>query len=124
MNCHINLVCCDLFDRGARKCVLYMKKILSFLPLIMFFSALILYLNPIRKDGIINMIDIRGFIVLIFFCACLMLDIDFVENILETPAAFAAALASLFCFSSLAILTRSEERRVGKECRSRWSPYH
>ena len=25
---------------------------------------------------------------------------------------------SLFCGS------RSEERRVGKECRSRWSPYH
>ena len=24
----------------------------------------------------------------------------------------------------LAALTRSEERRVGKECRSRWSPYH
>ena len=22
------------------------------------------------------------------------------------------------------ILCRSEERRVGKECRSRWSPYH
>ena len=22
------------------------------------------------------------------------------------------------------INTRSEERRVGKECRSRWSPYH
>ena len=22
------------------------------------------------------------------------------------------------------ILKRSEERRVGKECRSRWSPYH
>ena len=35
-----------------------------------------------------------------------------------------------FCFSSsewtpiIAELTRSEERRVGKECRSRWSPYH
>ena len=28
----------------------------------------------------------------------------------------------LFIFA--AILTRSEERRVGKECRSRWSPYH
>ena len=25
---------------------------------------------------------------------------------------------------SLIITTRSEERRVGKECRSRWSPYH
>ena len=24
----------------------------------------------------------------------------------------------------LPILARSEERRVGKECRSRWSPYH
>ena len=26
--------------------------------------------------------------------------------------------------SSMLILDRSEERRVGKECRSRWSPYH
>src|SRR2546430_14503889 len=24
----------------------------------------------------------------------------------------------------LSAITRSEERRVGKECRSRWSPYH
>ena len=24
----------------------------------------------------------------------------------------------------LELLLRSEERRVGKECRSRWSPYH
>jgi len=26
--------------------------------------------------------------------------------------------------SGLGAATRSEERRVGKECRSRWSPYH
>ena len=25
---------------------------------------------------------------------------------------------------SVAVDSRSEERRVGKECRSRWSPYH
>ena len=25
---------------------------------------------------------------------------------------------------SMKLMTRSEERRVGKECRSRWSPYH
>ena len=25
---------------------------------------------------------------------------------------------------ALGMLARSEERRVGKECRSRWSPYH
>ena len=27
-------------------------------------------------------------------------------------------------FSDVANKYRSEERRVGKECRSRWSPYH
>ena len=27
-------------------------------------------------------------------------------------------------FSNEGIRSRSEERRVGKECRSRWSPYH
>ena len=26
--------------------------------------------------------------------------------------------------SLLSTILRSEERRVGKECRSRWSPYH
>src|SRR2546426_11066846 len=27
-------------------------------------------------------------------------------------------------FPDRALVVRSEERRVGKECRSRWSPYH
>ena len=27
-------------------------------------------------------------------------------------------------FESVDEILRSEERRVGKECRSRWSPYH
>ena len=37
----------------------------------------------------------------------------------------AAALALLSaCSTTDNLLTRSEERRVGKECRSRWSPYH
>ena len=34
-----------------------------------------------------------------------------------------AYVAMLLPHSDLG-LTRSEERRVGKECRSRWSPYH
>ena len=33
----------------------------------------------------------------------------------------ASRIASLF---DAKVITRSEERRVGKECRSRWSPYH
>ena len=46
----------------------------------------------------------------------------------ENDNANAAKRNSTF-FDSLTKLTpsftsRSEERRVGKECRSRWSPYH
>ena len=36
----------------------------------------------------------------------------------------ALALASVMAVSLVACGSRSEERRVGKECRSRWSPYH
>ena len=41
------------------------------------------------------------------------------------PSSFAASpLASLPSSFAASPLARSEERRVGKECRSRWSPYH
>ena len=34
-------------------------------------------------------------------------------------------ILGLFVLSiAIPIVYRSEERRVGKECRSRWSPYH
>ena len=33
-------------------------------------------------------------------------------------------IASLSFLLTLVVIIRSEERRVGKECRSRWSPYH
>ena len=35
-----------------------------------------------------------------------------------------AGAAGAFGLPQLAVAARSEERRVGKECRSRWSPYH
>ena len=40
--------------------------------------------------------------------------------------AFSAFLGDLTgqVFAMLVLTVRSEERRVGKECRSRWSPYH
>src|SRR3712207_8022674 len=34
------------------------------------------------------------------------------------------SLRYTFLFAPLRYVFRSEERRVGKECRSRWSPYH
>ena len=39
-------------------------------------------------------------------------------EVLESP------LASEVSYARAVALGRSEERRVGKECRSRWSPYH
>jgi hypothetical protein len=36
----------------------------------------------------------------------------------------AADLAEKYNAKLIALHVRSEERRVGKECRSRWSPYH
>src|SRR6266567_2926087 len=41
-------------------------------------------------------------------------DRDSMEGEVELPVAAAIQ----------AVADRSEERRVGKECRSRWSPYH
>src|SRR5256885_5304557 len=43
---------------------------------------------------------------------------------LESPAAEGRVLAKVDASPAPAGQTRSEERRVGKECRSRWSPYH
>ena len=60
---------------------------------------------------------------------------------IEKPKNFGEALSKLFKslndfkvlliislvlagLSAILALVRSEERRVGKECRSRWSPYH
>ena len=40
----------------------------------------------------------------------------------DRPNYFFTLLLGLFGFVLFAL--RSEERRVGKECRSRWSPYH
>ena len=42
------------------------------------------------------------------------------------PALFSYVLNTNYRSMSgiLGLVLRSEERRVGKECRSRWSPYH
>ena len=38
---------------------------------------------------------------------------------------FSESVLSLYPYFPIIFVTsRSEERRVGKECRSRWSPYH
>ena len=49
------------------------------------------------------------------FGVCILLI--FLGFFTERKQAFAKIIAIL-------VAERSEERRVGKECRSRWSPYH
>ena len=44
------------------------------------------------------------------------------ESIMEFPVT--AGVVGVLLLPTLAAAERSEERRVGKECRSRWSPYH
>ena len=47
------------------------------------------------------------------------------EHVLvEADQEYAHELDKFYNFKEIAALLRSEERRVGKECRSRWSPYH
>ena len=48
--------------------------------------------------------------------------ISFSANV--NPLGISYQLRSTLADNLDAITTRSEERRVGKECRSRWSPYH
>ena len=45
---------------------------------------------------------------------------DFFEDVCTVKEV--QSIAQRFAVAKL--LKRSEERRVGKECRSRWSPYH
>ena len=45
-----------------------------------------------------------------------------IQSIMEDYTSVRQLASSLF--SKQLAESRSEERRVGKECRSRWSPYH
>ena len=50
----------------------------------------------------------------------------FCSLIFDSPRYFHGQFISriYYAYYTLARIMRSEERRVGKECRSRWSPYH
>src|SRR5690242_21732462 len=64
------------------------------------------------------------FLILAFFNAAglfVMLGAEFLAMILVVV--YVGAVAVLFLFVVM-MLDRSEERRVGKECRSRWSTDH
>ena len=49
---------------------------------------------------------------------------DFVDNYAQGLPSEMALLSLFSPQTGMPLAVRSEERRVGKECRSRWSPYH
>src|SRR3712207_3779941 len=65
---------------------------------------------------------------LVFIIAITMaadaLGIRQVSEVLAQLIAYIPSIIAAILILILAALLRSEERRVGKECRSRWSPYH
>ena len=49
---------------------------------------------------------------------------DYVGEVWEDVITDIRSLVRIRSVEDLSHHRRSEERRVGKECRSRWSPYH
>src|SRR5690554_2752103 len=52
------------------------------------------------------------------------LVLSWVFTLFGTHLIFGLIINMLVLFFNIFLISRSEERRVGKECRSRWSPYH
>jgi len=83
-----------------------------------------IFLNSIDRDGAATGYDLdlvarvaSAVEIPVIACGGVGSYEDFAEGITKGGAS-AVAAANIFHFF------RSEERRVGKECRSRWSPYH
>src|SRR5260221_2072887 len=76
--------------------------------------------GPVAEtERIVPMDVLRGFALL----GILVMNIQSFAMVLaayDNPTAYGALNGANF----VVWLLRSEERRVGKECRSRWSPYH
>ena len=68
-------------------------------------------------------ICVCGTVVACLVARLLLAREGFIRDI-AASALIIAYIPLMGVFIPLMMLTRSEERRVGKECRSRWSPYH
>ena len=70
--------------------------------------------NLMEQTAFFNL-TVGNYVMILVACVFLYLAIaKGFEPLLLVPIAFGMLLVNI----------RSEERRVGKECRSRWSPYH
>ena len=58
-----------------------------------------------------------------FLCTFSILE-EKLKSFLQLCVVVVVVVVVVVLFSVFIHIIRSEERRVGKECRSRWSPYH
>ena len=66
-----------------------------------------------------------GLAALLSPCAAMLLPSFFAYAFGDVKGRLVARTGAFYLGMLLTLVTtRSEERRVGKECRSRWSPYH
>jgi len=95
-------------------------------PFIVFTSAEMLGVTNISKDITLTGIAIKMALVVTVPVIIGMTIRSFAENFVNSKIKIINNITSLlFVIVFVAIyVERSEERRVGKECRSRWSPYH
>src|SRR2546421_285632 len=68
-------------------------------------------------DSVVNAIKTHHIAMVLWFVGAQMV-VSFLDRLLNTLGKIVQQLLQD------RVSTRSEERRVGKECRSRWSPYH
>ena len=90
--------------------------------------------RPINPDFVLNDPQYKGAQILLtrrnFGCGSSREHAPWALEDFGFRAIIAPSFADIFynnCFKNgilPIVLSRSEERRVGKECRSRWSPYH
>ena len=72
-------------------------------------------------DDIVNSVPSWMFTAIIAVCILFIIGIIFARLYRRASAEQAFVRTGL---GGQKVVMRSEERRVGKECRSRWSPYH
>src|SRR2546427_4034761 len=81
-----------------------------------------LILTQLRAEGYATSKTFAG-ADLVIVNTCGFID-DAVKESLDTIGEALAENGKVIVTGCLGAKARSEERRVGKECRSRWSPYH
>ena len=113
------LLTCIQISQEAGQVVWYSHLFKNFPQFVVIYTA--------KSLNIVNKAKVGVFLEL----SCIFNDSTKVGNLISGSSAFSKSSLNIWKFTVHVLLKpglenfeRSEERRVGKECRSRWSPYH